>query len=90
MKSQLNIDVYPYVEYNEAVPMLGASVYIGDGDPLCAFTEPMRDVFDFFIGGHLVGNSISDEDREYLLTFFKDIKYMAKEFIKNVKAYEAR
>lgn len=89
-KVMFDVDVYPYLEFTEGTPRIGATLFIGDsGDPICEVSETFSETLNNFIQWHLVCGEISEEDRMYLLAFLITMKKTIKDSIKEVKSYVA-
>jgi hypothetical protein len=90
MQHTISIDTVPYIEFVDFQPSIGACVFIGDSEALGECTIPFQQVLQEFIGAHLVGDTISGEDREMLLDILLGFKVVIKEATKQVKNYGNR
>lgn len=87
MEHTIKVEAYPFIEFIDFQPSIGACVFIGDSDALGEHSTPFQEVLQDFIGAHLVGNSISEEDRDMLLDMLLGFKVAIKEATKQVRKY---
>ncbi len=93
MNQTINIDVHPYIEYddNANVVYLTGDTFTGNcDDPISGKTE-FSSVLSDYIDAHICPDgTISLGDRKYLLEMFRVIKQEARNAITVVKSFKVK